>query len=73
MCKNVLTSIIRGCRVLIELRVHGGNGRHARLKILFRLRSIERNGNIVTFYFIKGNDVYQFSAMESDNIKRIIN
>lgn len=37
------------------------------------LYDIERNGNIVTFYFIKGDDVYQFSAMESDNIKRIIN
>jgi hypothetical protein len=37
------------------------------------LYDIEKNGNLVTFYFIKGKDVYQFTAMESDNIERIIN
>lgn len=37
------------------------------------LYDIERNGNLITFYFIKGKDVYQFTAMESDTIERIVN
>lgn len=37
------------------------------------LYDIKKNGNLVTFYFIKGKNVYQFSALQSDEIERIIN